>query len=204
MAPERSEIHKEGSEERDGLNQEGKKKMKTAKEMTDAELSQAARRYDDGMNEGGEGYNPYREEISRRDHDRAVAEHAAKRQTPEGKIEALQKRIRTECGSVAREWGNTEEIDKLQRDLYAQIDALKAEMDAEFAKVWTREETIARRTAWNDMVKAGKFGAVGGDRVDYVCLRMLGRAYNKQVREQGWDLDDLKRAVKLHNLGGGK
>ena len=171
--------------------------MKTAKEMTDAELSQAARRYDDGMNEGGDGYNPYREEQDSRARAQAAADHKAKMQTPEGKIEALQYRIRTECGSVARECGNTEDIDKLQRDLYAQIDALKAEIDAEFAKVWTREETVARRAAWNDMVKAGKFGAVGGGRVDYV-------AYNKQVAEQGWTLEDLKRAVKLHNLGGAK
>ena len=161
-------------------------------DMTDAELANAGRIYDVHNNEGGDGYNPYKDEAVRRDHARAVAEHEARLRTPEGRIEELQRRLRTECGSVARDCGNREEIDALERDLYAQIDAIKAEIDNAFGATWTREVTIARRAAWNAMVNAGKFGRVGG-RTDYIALQ-------RQIDSQGWGIDDLKRAVRLHNL----
>ncbi len=159
--------------------------------MTDAQLSDAGRMYDHAHNEGGDGYNPYKDEAARRDHALAVAEHEARLRTPEGRIEELQRRLRTECGSVARDCGNREEIDALERDLYAQIDAIKAEIDNAFAATWTREVTITRRAEWNAMVNAGKFGRVG--RTDYIAVQ-------RQIDAQGWGIDDLRRAVKMHNL----
>ena len=94
---------------------------KPMSQMTDAELAKAGRMYDNVYNDGGDGYNPYKDEALRRDHARAVAEHEARLRTPEGRIEELQRRLRTECGSVARDCGNRDEIDALERDLYAQI-----------------------------------------------------------------------------------
>ncbi len=38
------------------------------KEMTIPQLIAAAQNYDNTVNGGGDGYNPYREEIERRDH----------------------------------------------------------------------------------------------------------------------------------------
>ncbi len=161
-------------------------------EMTDAQLANASRIYDVHNNDGGDGYNPYKDELSRRDHARAVAEHEARLRTPEGRIEELQRRLRTECGSVARDCGNREEIDALERDLYAQIEAIRAEVEDAFAATWTREVTITRRAEWHAMVNSGKFGRVGG-RTDYIAVR-------RQIDAQGWGIDDLRRAVKLHNL----
>lgn len=160
--------------------------------MTDAELAKAAHSYDHMHNEGGDGYNPYKDELSRRAETRAAAEHAARMRTPEGQIEELQRRLRTECGTVARDCGNREEIDALERDLYAQIDAIRAEIDNAFAATWTREVTITRRAAWNAMVNSGKFGRVGG-RTDYIALQ-------RQIDAQGWGIDDLRKALRLHNL----
>jgi len=37
------------------------------KDMTNSQLEAAARQYDNINNEGGDGYNPYREEMARRD-----------------------------------------------------------------------------------------------------------------------------------------
>ena len=164
---------------------------KPMSQMTDAELAKAGRMYDNVYNDGGDGYNPYKDEALRRDHARAVAEHEARLRTPEGRIEELQRRLRTECGSVARDCGNRDEIDALERDLYAQIEAIRAEIEDAFARTWTREVTITRRAEWNAMVNAGRFGRAG--RTDYIAVQ-------RQIDAQGWGIDDLRRAVKLHNL----
>jgi len=163
--------------------------MTTPKDMTPEELRDAARRYDNLQNEGGEGYNPYRAEAERR----AIAAAQAKPKTKQDLIDDLHHRIEVECGSVAREWGDIEAIDALQADLYAQIDALKAEIEAEFLAMWPKSETIARRSAWNGMVQAGQFGEIGGSRADHAALET-------QEEKQGWTMADLKRAVRLHGL----
>lgn len=169
--------------------------MKNANEMSDKEIKKAARNYDNVMNEGGDGYNPYREEIGRRAHeaDCKAAEEYAK--TPQGQIDALYRRIELECGSVAREWGNADEIDALQRSLYAEIDKIKTEIEAEFLKIWDINTTKSRRIEWNafanetliPLSKAGKSPDIN-------------RAIFAKQRELGWTMDDLKKAVKTYNL----
>jgi hypothetical protein len=169
--------------------------MKTATEMTNQELRDAARTYDKVNNEGGEGYNPYSQELERREHEELREQAKAHAKTPQGKIDALYRRIKIECGSVAREWGNTEEIDALQSSLYAEIEKIKAEIDAEFLKIWTLETTKARREEWNNfangtlipMSKAGKSAE-------------MHRIMRNREKDQGWTLADLKKAVTLHGL----
>lgn len=149
--------------------------------------------YDNLYNEDGEGYNPIRAKREQAEFD--ASQKLAKKLalTPQGKIDALYRRIEFECGSVARELGNDAEINALQADLYAQINATKADMDAEFMEIWTLEETKARRIDWNSRVKAGEFGTPGSKRVNF-------KALDARVKAQGWSLDDLNRAIKLHNL----
>jgi len=169
--------------------------MKKATEMTTDELRTAARNYDNAINEGGEGYNPYRSEMERREHEQLAAEAKAHAETPQGRIDALYRRVELECGSVAREWKNNEEIDALQSSLYDEIDKIKAEMDAEFLATWTLETTKSRRITWNDfanetlipMSKAGK------------SVEMHRIMWDRE-KDQGWTMADLKKAVTLHDL----
>lgn len=98
------------------------------RELTARELRDAARDYDSVHNEGDDGYNPYRREMERRSREDATAKAQSYAQTPQGRIDALYRRIERECGSIAREWGNAEDIDALQAALYAEIDGIKAEM----------------------------------------------------------------------------
>lgn len=166
--------------------------MKKATEMTIQELAAAARNYDNLMNEGGDGYNPFNREMERRaakSRAKAAAEHAA---TPQGRIDALHRRIRTECGSVAREWGDTEKIDTLQASLYAEIHKIETEMEANFLATWTLDVTKARRETWNDFIRAN----FTGRKMTPDDMAKLHARENSQ----GWTLDDLKKAVKAHNL----
>lgn len=150
------------------------------------------RTYDNIHNEGGEGYNPYRAERERREHEELAKAAKAHAETPQGQIDALYRRIELECGSVAREWGNADEIDALQSSLYTEIDKIKAEIDAEFLAAWPIELTKARRIEWNDFIRETiGTGKVGPDE---------SRAIYKRQHNQGWTLDALKKAIKLHNL----
>ena len=150
------------------------------------------RTYDQINNEGGEGYNPYRAERERREHTEMVAEAKVYAATTQGKVDALYRRIKLECGWVAREWGNNGEIDAKALEIRKKIAHLKAEQDAEFLGVWTLDITKARRIAWNDFVKA-KLIPLNGAPNGYKLM-------HKREQAQGWTLDDLKRAVKSHNL----
>lgn len=166
--------------------------MKQTTEMTTSELIISARNYNNLMNEGGEGYNPYEDEMERRasvSAAKAAAEHAA---TPQGRIDALYRRIEIECGSVAREWGNDEEIDALQSSLYAEINTIKAEINADFLQTWTLEITKARRIEWNNFANT-ELKALGSGPA-------MMRRYTEKQKSQGWTMDDLKKAVKAHNL----
>lgn len=162
--------------------------MKKATEMTHIELSAAARNYDNIVNEGGEGYNPYQSEIDRRDHEAIIN----RPKTKQDKIDTLYRQINRECGSVAREWSNNEAIDAKQSKIHDEINRLKAEVNAEFLSVWSIDVTQTRRKSWNDMVKDGKF-SIDSKRVDF-------QAMHNQEKTQGWTLDELRGAVKLHNL----
>jgi len=167
--------------------------MKKAAEMTEQELVIAARNHDNVMNEGGDGYNPYNNELERRaakSQAKAAAEYAA---TPRGKIDALYRRIDRECGSIAREWGDTEKIDALEASLYAEIDKIKAEMDAEFKKVWDVETTKNRRDEWNDFANSTLIPMSKAGKSVEMSRLMRGRE-----KSQGWTLDDLRKAVKIN------
>lgn len=55
--------------------------------------------------------------------------------------------------------------------------------------IWTKEVTISRRAEWKKWVlanvKNGKVNAI---------------AVSKKINEQGWNVQDLKKAVAAHNL----
>ena len=149
------------------------------------------RTYDAIHNEGGEGYNPYRADREKREWEadqKAARERAT---TPQGRIDALHRRIRTECGSVAREWGDTDKLDALQKDLYSEIKIIEDEINGKFLAEWTPEITTTRRQTWNDFVKS--FGP------GKMTSKDMAAIHNKQ-KDQGWKLDDLRKAVKLNNL----
>ena len=160
------------------------------KDMTEKEIVAAGKKYDNLHNEGGEGFNPYWAELERREmaEARKIADSP---KTREEQISRLHDKIRKECGSVAREWGG-EEIDKKQAAYYAEIKRLEDEIEEEFAVEWTREVTLSRRIVWNDFVNS----KLAGGRMTPEKFRIL----KTKTDELGWGLDELKRAVKLHNL----
>ena len=161
--------------------------MKT-EEMTIEQLQAAERRHDDTYNEGGDGYNPYTAKIE----ERACEREAARVKSNDELICDLYHKMETECGSVAEECGT--DVDAKRAAYRAQISDLRAEMDAEFVAEWTTGVTMARRADWNSMVCDGQFERPsGGSGVNRAA------AY-QQEQSQGWTLDDLKRAVKLHGL----
>jgi len=165
------------------------------KDMTREQIIAKGRSYDKIQNEGGEGYNPYWSELERREMEENQR-RAAQPKTKKEQIEALHDKIRIECGSVAREWGG-EEADKKQATYYAEIKKLEAEIDAEFAEEWTLELTQERRASWNGFVRS-LMNSKG-----QIDTKNQGKMYQK-ASEQGWGLEQLKKAVKLHNLGPAK
>lgn len=80
-------------------------------------------------------------------------------------------------------------------ELTARRDALQAEQeardDAIFRAEWTPEVTQQRRAAWNAMVRSGKFTRNG---------KVWPPLVREQERAQGWYMDELKKAVQMHNL----
>jgi len=77
--------------------------------------------------------------------------------------------------------------------LKARIVQMDADQAAAFRAEWTKEETMNRRAAWNARVKAGEFGDMGRGKVNWGALRDAEKA-------QGWTMDNLRKAVKAHNL----
>ena len=164
------------------------------KNMTREQIITKGKTYDRIQNEGGEGYNPYWSELERREIEES-RKRAAMPKTKKEQIDVLHDKIRVECGSVAREWSG-DEVDKKHAAYYSEIKKLRAEINAEFATVWTPEETTARRIVWNDFVRANLAdGPMTPDKY---------RMVHNKTTELGWGLDDLKRAIKLHNLGAPK
>lgn len=160
--------------------------------LTTEQLRAKARQYDNINTEGGEGYNPYSDEIDRR----AMAKSAARPKTrSDRKYEILHELEIKDC-SIARESGtyNQAEIDGLR----AQLAEIEAEEEAEFLADWTREETMRRREEWNSFVRSFPVESNGRISVDNSRLIM------ERASEQGWSVDDLKRAIALHGLGAPK
>jgi len=157
------------------------------KNMTREELVKAARKYDQVQNEGAEGYNPYRSELERRQ----IEAEAARPKTREDRKAAIYRELDRKDCSIARESGtyNQAAIDALR----AEMKAIESEEAAEFAAEWTAEVTTARRQEWNNFVRSlmDNKGQISGKDQPKVWQRQ---------REQGWNIDDLKKAIKLNNL----
>ena len=138
------------------------------------------RQYDNINNEGGEGYNPYRQARKRKEHEAAVEWS----KTREGRKDHLNRMIERKDCSIARECGtyNQAEID----DLRAQLLTIEAEETAEFISAWPLDITKERRIRWNAQVRAGEITDT--------------RSLIQTEIAQGWRLDQLKKAVKYHNL----
>ena len=155
------------------------------KNLDDNQLAKKAREYDNINNDGGEGYNPYRDEIDRRGFE---YEKNRPKSLQEQK-NAVYRRLNVVDCSIARECGtyDPEEVDALKSKLAA-IEKKEAEA---FAAEWTLAETQRRRAGWNDFVRSlmDSEGKIKNTRAIYA-----------RQAKQGWTMDDLKKAVKHHNL----
>jgi len=165
------------------------------KTMTREQIITKGKTYDKIQNERREGYNPYWSELEHREMEESQ-KRAAMQKTKKEQIEVLHDKIRVECGSVSREWGS-EEADKKQTAYYVEIKNLESEIEIEFAEEWTLEVTQGRRISWNDFVRS-IMNSKG-----QIDIKNQGLMYQK-ASEQGWGLEQLKKAVKLHNLGPAK
>ncbi len=77
-------------------------------------------------------------------------------------------------------------IEQSQREYYA---AKAARLNR---TGWSVEATIARRAAWNDIVKSGALNGPDG-KADM-------RKVKQQERKQGWTMQDLRGAVSFWDL----
>ncbi len=136
------------------------------------------REWDALYNEGGEGYNPFREPQERENRPLTLAE----------KKDLILRELESKDNAIARESG-TYDAEAIQA-LNAEYDRLGKEGQKAFAKEWTLKVTIARRAEWNARVKSGEFGT---SQIDY-------KAYGKAQRDQGWTIEDLKKAIKINNI----
>jgi len=145
------------------------------------------REYDRINNEGGEGYNPYREEKKRKEFEA----HKEWTKTRAGRKDAIYTDLERKDCSIARECGtyNQAEIDGLR----AQLAEIEAEEEAEFIAAWPLETTKARRVDWNNFIRSimDSNGRISPDK---------SREIYRRQGQQGWTMDDLKKAVKHHNL----
>ena len=121
----------------------------------------------------------------------ATRAHAA---TPQGRLEAAERKADSMRAAMIDSGAYTSE-QVAAADAEAQVirDEIEDAAKASFAAEWTREATSARRAAWNAMVKAGKFGRMGSGKVDWAAMRA-------QEQKQGWTMDGLKKAIKVHGL----
>lgn len=78
-------------------------------------------------------------------------------------------------------------------DLEVKIAKMIADKDAIFWVEWTEKVTKARRSEWNARVKSGEFGKMGSGKVNITALR-------KAEAKQGWNVEQLKKAVKHYGL----
>ena len=130
--------------------------------------------YDKINNEGGEGYNPYREA-------RKLAEWEDTKNNysrTDRKYNLLNKLATN---------GNNELMADTVAKWEAELAEIKADEETEFAAEWTPEVTKARRTEWNNWVKAQGKG-IPADKV------------TRKLAEMNMTLDDLKKAVQMHNM----
>ena len=154
-------------------------------ELTHEQLINKIKQYDNVHNEGGDGYNPYKEELSRRQF-----EYEKNRvKSPEEQKYALLKEIAALDCSIARESGSYD-ADRISA-LRSQIEGIEAKQDAAFLDIWTLEITKSRRIEWNTFASAAMANH---------SRKELPAVITKKQRELGWGMDDLRKAVKIHNL----
>ena len=149
------------------------------KTLTKSELEKKARQYDYVNNEGGEGYNPYREQLKTIENEEYKATHKRDEYDILKELESCDCSIAKECGTY-----NQDKVDALRKEL----DDLRAEKENEFIAKWTPEYTQKIREEWNTAVRA-----YGNDRLKI----------NKKIAEYqaiGIYLSNLKKAIKINNL----
>ena len=107
--------------------------------------------------------------------------------TPSEILDYMRRKLTTLDSSMMRESGidNTAAIDEL-RALIAKAEA------ATQPTGWTKEETIARRAAWNARVKSGEFAAKPGKPT---AVQVVAAE-----KAQGWTVADLKKFVAQWGL----
>lgn len=147
-------------------------------EMTLDQLNTEAIKYDNINNEGYDGYNPYRDEIQRRSYKKVEV----------SREDYLIKQISLDDNSLAREFGNYDEekVNAMRSELKAIQDAKKTKEENDFLIEWTPETTQARREEWNNRIRTGYFKT---------RIQQL-----KYMQKNGWDTDQLAKAIKLNNL----
>jgi hypothetical protein len=140
--------------------------------------------YDRIINEGGEGYNPYR--AAREQAEMEAARNAPKTRS-DRKYEILHKLEVKDC-SMARECGTykQDEIDALR----AALKAIEDEETSEFLAAWPIELTKTRRASWNAWGQALKDS---GAKISYKDLDI-------QEKKVGFTFADMKKAIQAHGL----
>lgn len=131
--------------------------------------------YDRLYNEAGDGYNPIREDRLERER----REFAFRPKSIDERRHEILRKLSILDSSTARECGSYDQ---------AKVDALRKDLDSlevEFWANWTLEITKDRRAEWNGRVRSGEINEKN--------------AWAKQV-EQGWNISDLKKSIKHHNL----
>jgi len=106
-------------------------------------------------------------------------------QSREGQFAELHKTTRID---LAESWEPEQDAARKEAAM-AEIAEIEAEKQAEENAIWTREETIARRKAWNAAVQSPKYQTRRG-----VVL------VSKVVWDLGYDAAALKRHIARHGL----
>jgi len=161
--------------------------------MTNEELREVAKKYDLMQNEGGEGYNPYNVELDNRE--REAWENRPR--TLADKKREIYHELERKDSTIARESGtyNQAEIDALRNEL----EEIEKQEEREFAIEWTIEITKTRRENWNNFIKSlVTIMPVTAPRKKMTAENQ--RLINCRINEQCWSINDLKKAVRIHNL----
>jgi hypothetical protein len=149
--------------------------------MSESDLLVAARSYDAVHNEGGEGYNPYRDEIAQRSN-RARAEKPRTKGDVLHELMLIDNAVARECGTY-----DADRVAALQAEYNVLASAEEASALGRFVAEWTRSVTIERRARWNsNMRQAIKEG------------RKVNLAAEQKA--SGHTLAALQQAIAMHKL----
>lgn len=124
--------------------------------------------YDNLHNEGGEGYNPFREKGG---------------PSPPKGMALSEKKDRLKSIMAG-----TSIDDPRYAELQEQVKDIEKQELSEFLKEWTKEKTASRRLEWNAWVSSFKQKG----------KKITSSDIAKKEKEQGWRAETLKKAVALH------